>query len=146
MHHFTCKHLLAFAILFFLVLSLYAQDKNSGSLRLLDWKPRSQMVVHKTEIQYPKYPVIDIHNHLGELSETETYLKEMDKAGVQIAVSLDGHSKNDFYKEHLKRSRAHGPERLLVFFAPDWERIDEPNFGMNEARRLEEAVRLGARG
>jgi predicted TIM-barrel fold metal-dependent hydrolase len=145
-YHFTGKHLLVFAILFFLAPCLRAQEKNLGSLKLLDWKPRSQMVVHKTEIQYPKYPVIDIHNHLGELSQTETYLKEMDKAGVHIAISLDGHSKNDFYKEHLKRSNGVAPERLLVFFAPDWQRIDEPNFGMNEAKRLEDAARLGVRG
>jgi uncharacterized protein len=146
MLYFTRKHPVVFAILFFLALTLYGQDKNLGSLRLLDWKPRSQLVVHKTEVHYPKYPVVDIHNHLGELAETEMYLKEMDKAGVHIAVSLDGHSKSDFYKEHLRRSRAIAPERLLVFFAPDWERIDEPNFGVNEAKRLEEAVRLGARG
>src|SRR5688500_12428019 len=92
----------------------FAQD-----LKLLDWKPISQMVVHKTNVVYPKFPVIDIHNHLGNLDQMEAYLKEMDKAGVSIAVSLDGHSKNDFYKQHLKKSQSLSKERLLVFFAPD---------------------------
>ena len=34
----------------------------------------------------------------------------------------------------------------MVFFAPEWSRIDEPNFGENEAKRLEEAFHLGAKG
>ena len=119
----------------------FAQD-----LKLLDWKPTSQMVVHKTAVMRPKFPVIDIHNHLGDLENMETYLKEMDQAGVNIVISLDGHSKNDFYKQHLKKSKALSKDRLLVFFAPDWQRIDEPNFGINEAKRLEEAAKLGVRG
>src|SRR5688572_23126251 len=119
----------------------FAQD-----LKLLEWKPISQMVVHKTTVVYPKFPVIDIHNHLGELDKMEHYLEEMDKAGVSIAVSLDGHSKNDFYKQHLKKSHLLSKDRLLVFFAPDWQRIDEPNFGINEAKRLEEAAKSGVRG
>jgi predicted TIM-barrel fold metal-dependent hydrolase len=115
-------------------------------LKLLDWKPKSQLVVRRTDITHPKFPVIDIHNHLGELENTDAYLQEMNKAGVTVAISLDGHSKNDFYKEHLKRSQMASKERLLVFFAPDWQRIDEPNFGVNEAKRLEEAAKLGVRG
>ncbi len=129
-----------------LILSLFSTKLNAQDLKLLDWKPQSQLVVHHTTVVYPKFPVIDIHNHLGELSKMETYLSEMDKAGVQVVISLDGHSHDNFYKQHLKRSHDLAPERLLVFFAPEWERIDEPNFGLNEAKRLEEAVRLGARG
>jgi len=61
-------------------------------------------------------------------------------------VSLDGLSADDFYKKHLEVSRRVSAERLLVFFRPDFSRVDEPDFGVREAARLEEAVRLGARG
>ena len=130
-----------FGLIWLISCNSIAQD-----LKLLDWKPVSQLVVPRTNIVYPKFPVIDIHNHLGDLDQMENYLREMDKAGVSIAVSLDGHSKNDFYKEHLKKSQSLAKDRLLVFFAPDWQRIDEPNFGINEAKRLEEAAKLGVRG
>ena len=63
------------------------------------------MVVKETKIIKPKFPVIDIHNHLAyfdNLDKAEHYLEEMDKAGVWITVSLDGFSENDFYKEHLR--------------------------------------------
>ena len=134
------------AIAVYCLPSFVINDCHAQDLKLLDWKPVSQLVVSKTIISKPKFPVIDIHNHLGDLDEMENYLKEMDKAGVQIAVSLDGHSKDDFYKAHLKKSHSLSKDRLLVFFAPDWRRIDEPNFGANEAKRLEEAAKLGVRG
>jgi predicted TIM-barrel fold metal-dependent hydrolase len=74
------------------------------------------------------------------------YLEEMDKAGVWKCVSLDANSKDDFYKEHVKVSKEVGKERFLPFFRPDFSRIDEPNFGENEAKRLQEAVAMGCRG
>lgn len=124
----------------------YAQKGDVKSLELLDWKPRSELIVQTTHIVYPRFPVIDIHNHLGDLVNMKSYLNQMDEAGVWITVSLDGHSKDDFFKKHLKAAQSVSPSRLLVFFAPDWERIDEPNFGNNEAKRLQEAVKSGIRG
>lgn len=118
----------------------------TGDLRLLDWKPKSQLVVKETVILKPKFPVIDIHNHLGRLENTKKYLEEMDKAGVWMTVSLDGGSAKDFYKEHLEASRKVSKDRFLVFFRPDFSKIDEPNFGVKEAQKLEGAVKMGVRG
>lgn len=132
------------ALLLLLCPSSRAQEK--PALRLVDWKPVSQLVVPQTHILRPRFPVVDIHNHLGNLDKAAHYLSEMDKVGVVMAVSLDGHSKDHFYKQHLERSKAASESRFLVFFAPEWSRIDEPDFGRNEAKRLEEAVALGARG
>jgi predicted TIM-barrel fold metal-dependent hydrolase len=115
-------------------------------LKLLDWKPVSQLVVKETRIDKPKYPVIDVHNHLGKLELTVKYLAEMRTAGVIKCVSLDGRSKDDFFKEHLKVSQSFSKDEILVFFRPDFTKIDEPDFGNKEAQRLEEAVSLGVRG
>ena len=90
------------AITLFFLISFLAEDCRAQDLKLLDWKPVSQLVVPKTVVLQPKFPVIDIHNHLGDLDKMDEYLHEMDKAGVRIAVSLDGHSKDDFYKTHLR--------------------------------------------
>jgi len=118
----------------------------SGDLKLLDWRPQSQMVVKETKILKPKFPVIDIHNHLRNLENTEKYLEEMDKAGIWKCVSLDGNSKDDYYKKHLEVSHAVSRDRFLIFFRPDFSGIDEKDFGRKEAEKLEQAVRLGARG
>ncbi len=118
----------------------------TGDLKLKDWQPVSQLVTRQTLIEKAKFPVIDIHNHLGKLENTAAYLAEMDKAGVWKCVSLDARSKDDFYKKHLKASREVSPDRFLLFFKPDVSRIDEINVGRNEAKRLEEAVKMGCRG
>ncbi|MEO5600767.1 MAG: amidohydrolase family protein [Cyclobacteriaceae bacterium] len=137
------RRILWLAVFFSLPGRLLAQ---TGDLRLLDWQPKSQLVVKETSITKPKFPVIDIHNHLGDLGNTEKYLAEMDKAGVRMCVSLDGNSAKDFYKEHLLTSQKIGRDRFIVFFRPDFTNIDEPDFGNKEAQKLEEAVKLGARG
>ncbi|SHG41349.1 Amidohydrolase [Fodinibius roseus] len=139
------QHLLFVLAMLLLPASLSAQE-GEGELKLLDWEPETQMVVGETEVLQPRFPVIDIHNHLRDLDRAEEYLEEMDKAGVWKTVSLDGRSADDFYKEHLKASREVSEERFLVFFRPDFSKIDQPNFGENEARKLEEAVEMGIRG
>jgi predicted TIM-barrel fold metal-dependent hydrolase len=115
-------------------------------LKLVDWQPVSQMKTKETKIVKAKYPVIDVHNHLGKLENTEKYLEEMDKAGVWKCVSLDANSKNDFYKEHIKVSNSVSKDRFILYFRPDFSKIDEPNFGENEAKKLEKAVKMGCRG
>lgn len=123
--------------------ALFAQK---GDLKLLDWQPRSQLVVKETKLLKPKFPVIDIHNHLGKLENTATYLSEMDKAGVIKCVSLDGYSAGNQYLQHLEASQAVSKDRFLVFFRPDFSRIDEPGFGVNEGKKLEAAVKQGIKG
>ena len=118
----------------------------TGDLKLVDWQPVSQLVTKETRILKAKFPVIDIHNHLGDLENTEHYLEEMDKAGVWKCVSLDALSKDDFYKEHIRVSKRVGRDRFLPFFRPDFSKIDEPDFGEREAKKLEEAVKTGCRG
>lgn len=134
------------SILVLLLFTWITISAQKSDLKLVDWQPVSQLVTKKTKIIKAKFPVIDIHNHLGDLENTEHYLAEMDKAGVWKCVSLDALSKDDFYKEHLKVSAAVGKDRFLPFFRPDFSKIDDPNFGIKEAEKLEKAVQLGCRG
>ncbi len=134
-----------FSLLVAMIIPL-AADAQTGDLRLLDWRPKSMLVVRETRVLKPKFPVIDVHNHLRRLNELESYLDQMDQAGVWKVVSLDGRSKDDFYKEHLAAVKKVSAERMLVFFAPDFSKIDEPGWGRKEAARLERAVRQGCRG
>ena len=34
-------------------------------LKLRDWEPKSMLVTKTTIVEQPRFPVIDIHNHLG---------------------------------------------------------------------------------
>jgi len=133
-------------LLFIFTLIPFLAAAQNFDLKLLDWRPKSQLVVKETQVLKPKFPVIDVHNHLGDLQNTKKYLEEMDKAGVWKCVSLDGRSAGDFYKEHLRVSQEVSKDRFLVYFAPDFSKIDEPDFGIKEARRLEESVKMGIKG
>src|SRR5262245_28935661 len=65
-------------------------------LKLRDWSPRPMLVVPQHNLDKPKFPAIDIHNHLGSGKQTLTadrvagYLAEMNAAGVRTVVNLDG--------------------------------------------------------
>src|SRR3954452_22989972 len=76
-----------------------AADPPAGDikeLKLREWEPRSMMVTKTTIVEKPKFPVIDMHNHLGGGKERLTpqtvnrYLTEMNEAGVRTVVNLDG--------------------------------------------------------
>lgn len=140
------SHGVAFVIFVVFFPAVLSAQKQKGDLKLLDWKPRSQLVVKETVVMKPRFPVIDIHNHLGKLEDTEKYLQEMDKAGVRMCVSLDGRSEKEFYKEHLAASNKVAKDRFLVFFRPDFTGIDASDFGTREAAKLQEAVKMGVKG
>src|SRR5262245_61518024 len=65
-------------------------------LKLRDWEPRSMMVTKTTVVEKPRFPVIDVHNHLGggkarlTAQVVKRYLTEMNAAGVRTVVNLDG--------------------------------------------------------
>ncbi|MFC1541398.1 amidohydrolase family protein [Candidatus Latescibacterota bacterium] len=135
-----------FSFIILAALMTASASAQTNDLKLVDWRPISQLVVKETVVLKPKFPVIDIHNHLGNLEQTEEYLEEMNKAGVWKCVSLDARSANDGYKEHLRISNAVAKDRFLLFFVPDFSKIDKPNFGESEARKLEEAAKAGICG
>ena len=65
-------------------------------LKLRDWEPKSMLVTKMTILEMPRFPVTDIHNHLGGGKQfltperVEKYLTEMNAAGVRTVVNLDG--------------------------------------------------------
>ena len=125
---------------------LAAAEEKPGDLKLLDWRPVSQMVVKETRVLQPKFKVIDIHNHLRRIENAEEYLKEMDEAGIWKCVSLDGMSKGDKWQEQINVYHKLSKERFLIFFSPNFENIDDPDFGAKEAKNLERAVKAGCTG
>ena len=133
------------AIIFLITCGITVKSQKAD-LKLIDWQPKTQMIVKETKILKPKFPVIDIHNHLRDLNKVDYYLEQMNEAGVWSCVSLEGHSKDDKYKEHLKALHSVSKDRFILFFVPDFSKIDEPGFGIKEAQRLEQAVKEGVRG
>ena len=120
-------------------------------LKLRDWEPRSMMVTKATVVDRPKFPVVDVHNHLGGGKGRLTpavvgrYLEEMDQAGVRTVVNLDGGWGERLAETLSALDRAH-PGRFLTFALVNFEGIDDEGWGTREAERLEASFRAGAKG
>src|SRR5437868_3583843 len=43
-----------------------SRQRQALVMQLRHFRPRRQLVTKSTQVDYPKFPVIDAHNHLGE--------------------------------------------------------------------------------
>src|SRR5262249_37542736 len=93
----SARILLAISAAVALAAGLAAPAEAPGDIRelkLRDWQPRSMMVTKTTVVEKPRYPVVDMHNHLGGGKErltpraVERYLTEMNEAGVRTLANL----------------------------------------------------------
>jgi uncharacterized protein len=132
-----------------------------ADILLKDYHPRSLLVTEEHEVKTPRFPVIDAHNHLGQLTDafggilpgktTEQYLpvekmvEVMDQCSVKGVVNLNGFW-GDLLKRQIDGFDARYPGRFCTFANVDWSRVNEPGFAEQAARDLEDAVRHGARG
>ncbi len=118
-------------------------------MKLRDWQPQSMLVTRATVVPKAKFPVIDVHNHLGggkaflTPERVSHYLAELDATGVETVVNLDGG-----WDEHLVETlealdQAH-PGRFLTFALIDFDGIDEPGWTDRELKRLEAGFKAGA--
>jgi predicted TIM-barrel fold metal-dependent hydrolase len=128
-----------------------AQEEDIKELKLRDWQPRAMLVTKETRVEEPKFPVVDVHNHLGSgkafltPERVKSYLAEMDAAGVQTVVNLDG-GWDDRLKETLAALDESHPGRFLTYALINFSDIDDEGWSAREAKRLEEGFRAGAKG
>lgn len=142
----TCLATIGFAS------SLLAQPTNDiRELKLKDWQPRSMMVTKTTIVEKPRFPVIDVHNHLGSGKNTLTpqrvqrYLDEMNAAGVQTVIDLDGGWDARLVETIQALDKAH-PGRFITFANVNFEGIDSETWSDREEARLESGFKAGAGG
>jgi len=124
-------------------------------MELSEYLPKSALVVKTTEIIQPRFPVIDMHNHLGETfgggwdqRPISELLDVLDRSNVRRLVDLDGGWGEDILQRHLDKFKQAAPERFLVYGGVDWSAWQEQgdHFAEWAARRLREQVRRGAQG
>ncbi len=124
-------------------------------LLLRDFQPHAKLITHITQVEKPRFPVIDAHNHLGgefgghwDQRPLPELLDRLDAASVEIYIDLDGGWGEDVLQTHLDKFKAAAPERFRVFGGVDWASWPEhgDGFAAWAAGRLREQVRWGAEG
>lgn len=117
-----------------------------AQLKLFDFQPQSIFKVPATEITKAKYPVIDLHSHGVHSPEAaQEMVKCMDDTGVERSVIFTGAGT----PEHFAQARAiysGYPGRFDLWCSFDFGGINDPGFGPNAIKALEECHRMGAVG
>ena len=129
----------------------------TNPLRLQDYRPRSMLRTAVTEIDQPRFSVIDFHSHLSSIDRTASPLKSsnnatreevvelMDRLGLQRMVNLTG-GYGTALEETLNYWQDARPDRFTVFTQPWFSELGRPDYPRFQAQQLEQARNLGAGG
>jgi predicted TIM-barrel fold metal-dependent hydrolase len=115
-------------------------------LLLKDYRPQSIYRVPKTDIQRAKHPIVDAHCHGARpIERLEEMVKLMDTVGVAKVVVFTGTSSADRFGE-LHKIYSKYPSRFDLWCGFDLTGADQPGFGPNAVKALEDCHRAGALG
>ncbi len=130
-------------------------------LDLKDFQPRSMLKVPETHVARARYPVIDIHTHLGFRAKgvagvphgedqkfrapASEVLPVMDRVNLKTMVNLTGGVGRGLEQSIAQYQTAH-PGRFITFTEPRFYQITQPNYAREQADDIERARKAGARG
>lgn len=118
--------------------------KAEVDLRLSDFAPVSALKVPVHEIERPRFPVIDYHNHLDSLRPDDV-LRILDACGIEKIVNITMQVGQEAL-DTLDRFHRAAPERFASIGWMDWTGIERADFTQLSLERLERLVEHGARG
>jgi len=124
-------------------------------MELSKYKPQPKIVTKTTQIKKPRYPVVDAHNHTGNVfggswgnRPVKDFTDVLDEAGIEYFVDLDGMYGEQALQKRLDKLKTAIPERYAVFGGVDWAAWGKhgDRFGEWAADRLRAQVKWGAQG
>lgn len=116
-------------------------------MALEDFQPKSMLVVPEHPVPRAKYPVIDVHTHVGSAAtrQVDAIVGWMDEIHIQTMINLTGG-----YGERLKKNIRDLQERHRGRFfncvEPAYDRAGEPGFAKWQADEIERGKQAGAVG
>ena len=110
-------------------------------------------MLHVSVHQVPqaKFYVIDVHNHINDAAGIDEHMapqrviEVMDRTNVKTVVILTG-MWGDKLQHVIDEMVKPYPGRFIVFTQLDYSKIDDPDFGDEMVRQIDDAVARGARG
>ena len=124
-----------------------------NDLYLSQFDPYAECITPQHPICKPKFPVFDMHTHMGNLVpgpgyaalyHTADYVEALQDVGVAHIVNLDGVWGNEL--DAMIRKTEGFENYITTFVWIDVSRIDDPDFKQWVRNHLMEAYRKGARG
>ena len=114
------------------------------NLRLSDFHPRSMLLTPVHEVNRPKFPVIDYHNHL-DAQEPREVLKIMDECGIEKIVNITMLT-GEAALQMIRKYHTASPDRFATYGWMDWSEVQSTGFFQRSVERLERLVERGACG
>ena len=124
-----------------------------NDILLSAYQPKSECVVQEHLIMKPRFPVVDIHMHMGSLVlgkqyeeryDTKVFIRQLDEYGIKHLVNLDG-AWGDERDRMFRKIGDHG-NTITTFVWIDVSKIDEPHFAEMIRTHLRSSYQKGARG
>ena len=125
--------------------------EQTKTLLLKDFKPVSMLHVPVHQVDRAKFYVIDVHNHINDAQGIDPHMPParvvaaMDATNVRTIVILTG-MWGDKLQHVIDEMVKPYPGRFMVFTQLDWSKVDDPNFGEEMVRQVDDSVARGARG
>jgi predicted TIM-barrel fold metal-dependent hydrolase len=115
---------------------------------ILDYRPRTTLVVAKHEVPRAKFPVIDSHNHTTITADNvEEMIRQMDANNLRVLVNLSGGSDPAQVKQKVDFIRSSKyADRFRLFANVDWNGAGGPGWAEKAVADLEASVKHGAIG
>ena len=122
---------------------------------LENFRPQSKLVTKTTQVNKPRFSVINAHDHLADpfgggwdKKPLNELLDLLDEAGITHYVDLDGGWGEDILYHHLDYFKAKAPERFQIFGGVDWSKWESMGdaFPKWAANRLKVQKDAGAQG
>ncbi len=115
---------------------------------ILEYQPRSTLVVPQHPVPRPKFPVVDLHGHPPRLENAQVIdrlVTQLDSIGVQVMVNANG-TGGESLRQQLAAIAASGhADRFVMFTTIDFRNVG-PGSGAKLAAQLEADVQAGAKG
>jgi predicted TIM-barrel fold metal-dependent hydrolase len=130
-----------------------APTPEAGPIALRDFQPRSMLHVAEHKVERARFPVIDIHTHLGWskgedvsfLAIPDQILPVMDRKNIRTMVNLTGGSGAGLARS-IRTFEGAAPGRFVTFTEPSWHRVAQPGYSQWQADEMERAKKAGAKG
>jgi predicted TIM-barrel fold metal-dependent hydrolase len=135
---------------FFLVVIIGALSPTlvrAQSMSVIEYTPRSTLVVPENLLSRAKFPFIDVHSHHRRPSpeRVDSLLLDMDAMNMGLMVNLSG-GQGDVLAQTVAAMTTRYPSRFVVFANLSFDGVDDSDFGERAAAQLERDVQAGARG
>jgi predicted TIM-barrel fold metal-dependent hydrolase len=115
---------------------------------IVDYKPKSTLVVAEHPVPRAKFPVIDIHSHQPapiSPQQMETVVKSMDPLNLRILVNASGASGDRLVQSIAAIKNTPYKDRMVMFSNINFQNVG-PGYGHRMAQQLETDVKNGALG